>query len=128
MTTDRPFNLFDVWHQSPLGGLMNNYRGISLGVTFILLSICTRHVGAQETDRQACRISSQSATAQRGRADRSTQDRSLGRNTGHADRATFLFLWTFMLGGNGQPLHGHTQCLDSRSKFVARKSVRTQKS
>ena len=32
---------------------MNNYRGISLGVTFILLSICTRHVGAQETDRQA---------------------------------------------------------------------------
>ncbi|MDA7874860.1 hypothetical protein N9B17_06775, partial [Rhodopirellula sp.] len=53
MTTDRRFNLFDVWHQRPLGGLMNNYRGISLGVTFILLSICTRHVGAQETDRQA---------------------------------------------------------------------------
>ena len=53
MTTDRRFNLFDVWPQRPLGGLMNNYRGISLGVTFILLSICTRHVGAQETDRQA---------------------------------------------------------------------------
>ena len=32
---------------------MNNYRGISLSVTFILLSICTRHVGAEEADRQA---------------------------------------------------------------------------
>jgi hypothetical protein len=32
---------------------MNNYREIILSVTFILLSICTRHVGAQETDRQA---------------------------------------------------------------------------
>jgi hypothetical protein len=32
---------------------MNNYRGISLGVTFILLSICTPHIGAEETDRQA---------------------------------------------------------------------------
>lgn len=26
MTTDRRFNLFDVWHQRPLGGLMNNDR------------------------------------------------------------------------------------------------------
>ena len=32
---------------------MNNYRGISLSVTFVLLSLCTRHVGAEETDRQA---------------------------------------------------------------------------
>ena len=32
---------------------MNNYRGISLSVTFILLSICTQHIGAEETDRQA---------------------------------------------------------------------------
>jgi hypothetical protein len=53
MTTVQRFNLFDVWHQRPLRGLMNNYRGISLSVTFILLSICTRHVGAEETDRQA---------------------------------------------------------------------------
>ena len=28
--------------------MRNNYRGISLGITFILLLICTRHVGAEE--------------------------------------------------------------------------------
>ena len=32
---------------------MNNYRRISLSVTFMLLSICTGHIGAEETDRQA---------------------------------------------------------------------------
>ncbi len=53
MTIIQFFNLLDAWHQRPLRGLMNNYRGISLGVTFILLSICTRPIGAEETDRQA---------------------------------------------------------------------------
>ena len=32
---------------------MNNYCTISLGVTFILLSICARRVVAEETGRQA---------------------------------------------------------------------------
>ena len=53
MTTVQRFNLFDFWHQRPLRGLMNNYRGNSRGVTFILLSICVPCVGAEETDRQA---------------------------------------------------------------------------
>ena len=52
MTTVQWVNFFDVWHRRPLRGWMNNYLGISLSVTCILLSICTRHVGAEETDRQ----------------------------------------------------------------------------
>ena len=32
---------------------MNNYLGISVSVTFILLSFCARHIEAAETDRQA---------------------------------------------------------------------------
>jgi len=52
MTMVQWVNWFDVWHQRPLRGWMNHCLGISLSVTFILLSICTRHVGAEETDRQ----------------------------------------------------------------------------
>ena len=33
--------------------IMNNYRRISLSVTFVLLSLCTRYIGAEESDRQA---------------------------------------------------------------------------
>ena len=53
MTTVQRFNLFDVWRQRPHKGLVNNYRGISLTITLMLLSICTQHIGAEETDRQA---------------------------------------------------------------------------
>jgi L-alanine-DL-glutamate epimerase-like enolase superfamily enzyme len=57
-----------------------------------------------------------------GRTHRSPKNRHLGRIAGHPNCAAFLFLWPVNLGCHGQLLHGHTQCVDSGSEYLARKS------
>ena len=52
MTSLQGFKLFDVWPQILLRALMNNFRGISLAVSFILLSSCTQ-IEAEDANCQA---------------------------------------------------------------------------